>query len=131
MSLSYTLKQYMLYSKLFLGTFKVVCTKGLLIPQSEVSISDESFFLLNYWILLSALRMVIYILRIFFSLLKMTTDGVPNEHMHCFNILDDIPNYEPMGVVRDDSDLYETVELEWHHWENSGTIKKKKKKKKA
>ncbi|KAG1433074.1 hypothetical protein G6F57_022440 [Rhizopus arrhizus] len=28
----------------------------------------------------------------------MTTDGVPNEHIHCFNILDDIPNYEPMGV---------------------------------
>jgi hypothetical protein len=42
----------------------------------------------------------------------MITDGVPNEYMHCFNVLDDIPKYELMDIERDANDLYETVYLE-------------------
>jgi hypothetical protein len=41
----------------------------------------------------------------------MITDGVTSEYMHCFNISDDIPKYEPMDIERDVSDLYETVDL--------------------
>ncbi|KAG1451671.1 hypothetical protein G6F46_008315 [Rhizopus delemar] len=35
----------------------------------------------------------------------MTTNDVPNEHMHCFNITDGIPKYEPMDIEREVSDL--------------------------
>ncbi|CEJ00962.1 hypothetical protein RMCBS344292_18454 [Rhizopus microsporus] len=40
--------------------------------------------------------------------------------MHCFNVLDDIPEYEPMEV-ENTKDLYETTEFEWHHWKEPGT----------
>ncbi|ORE06669.1 hypothetical protein BCV72DRAFT_227916 [Rhizopus microsporus var. microsporus] len=54
----------------------------------------------------------------------MTTDCVPNEHMRCLNVLDDIPKYESMYIEGNASDLYETIDLEWHHWENPETSKK-------
>ncbi|CEI91875.1 hypothetical protein RMCBS344292_06152 [Rhizopus microsporus] len=40
--------------------------------------------------------------------------------MHCFNALDDIPEYEPMKV-ENTKDLYEATEFEWHHWKEPGT----------
>ncbi|KAG1441307.1 hypothetical protein G6F46_013410 [Rhizopus delemar] len=45
----------------------------------------------------------------------MSIYGVPEEHMHCFNVFDEIPDYEPMEV-ENINDLYQTTELEWHHW---------------
>jgi hypothetical protein len=46
---------------------------------------------------------------------KMSIYGVPEEYMHCFNVFDEIPKYEPIEV-ENINDLYQTTELEWHHW---------------
>lgn len=40
--------------------------------------------------------------------------------MHRFKVLDKIPKYEPMEVENINY-LYQTEELEWHHWEGLGT----------
>ncbi|KAG1417628.1 hypothetical protein G6F58_005424 [Rhizopus delemar] len=45
----------------------------------------------------------------------MSIYGVPEEYMHCFNVFDEIPKYEPMEF-ENINDLYQTTELEWHHW---------------
>ncbi|EIE78266.1 hypothetical protein RO3G_02970 [Rhizopus delemar RA 99-880] len=45
----------------------------------------------------------------------MSIYSVPEEYMHCFNVFDEIPDYEPMEV-ENINDLYQTTELEWHHW---------------
>ena len=45
----------------------------------------------------------------------MSIYGTPEEYMHCFNVFDEIPKYEPMEV-ENINDLYQTTELEWHHW---------------
>jgi hypothetical protein len=85
-----------------------------------------------YWILLSTLRIlffilqvVIYILRTFFHLSNMTNNDVPDEYMHCFSITDEIPKYEPIEIEQEAVDLFETVNLEWHYWENTESSTKK------
>ncbi|EIE76833.1 hypothetical protein RO3G_01537 [Rhizopus delemar RA 99-880] len=45
----------------------------------------------------------------------MSIYGVPEAYMHCFNVFDEIPDYEPMEV-ENINNLYQTTELEWHHW---------------
>jgi hypothetical protein len=50
----------------------------------------------------------------------MCTYDVSNQYMHCFNVLDEIPKYDPMEIENING-LYQTAELEWHHWEELGT----------
>ena len=50
---------------------------------------------------------------------RVDTYDVPDEYMHCFNALDDIPEYDPMEVEKT-KDLYEATEFEWHHWKEPG-----------
>ncbi|KAG1047050.1 hypothetical protein G6F43_010485 [Rhizopus delemar] len=45
----------------------------------------------------------------------MSIYGISEAYMYCFNIFDEIPNYEPMEV-ENINDLYQTTELEWHNW---------------
>lgn len=54
--------------------------------------------------------------------------------LHRFKVLDKVPKYKPMEAVNINY-LYQTEELEWHHWEGLATdaslsepvVKKKKK----
>ncbi|KAI9482743.1 MAG: hypothetical protein EXX96DRAFT_555462 [Benjaminiella poitrasii] len=36
--------------------------------------------------------------------------------MHCFNVMDEIPESEPMEIETVQNDLYSTIGLEWHYW---------------
>ncbi|KAI8364198.1 hypothetical protein BD560DRAFT_491292 [Blakeslea trispora] len=45
-------------------------------------------------------------LRTFFHSLKMTTIDIPDEYMHCFNVMDEIPRYDPM-----ESEIQELLDL--------------------
>ncbi|KAI8367025.1 hypothetical protein EDC96DRAFT_507871 [Choanephora cucurbitarum] len=38
--------------------------------------------------------------------------------MHCFNVNDEIPRYEPMKVEQHVDDLAKIVNLEWRYWES-------------
>jgi transposase len=45
-------------------------------------------------------------------------NNVPHEYMHCFNIIDEIPEVTAMEVEEEvQMDLYETTALEWHEWQ--------------
>ncbi|KAG1041488.1 hypothetical protein G6F43_012090 [Rhizopus delemar] len=55
----------------------------------------------------------------------MPNNDVPGEYMHCFSITDEIPKYEPMEIEQEAVDLFETVNLEWHYWENTESSTKK------
>ncbi|KAI8364898.1 hypothetical protein EDC96DRAFT_558653 [Choanephora cucurbitarum] len=39
--------------------------------------------------------------------------------MHCFSINDETSSYESMELVEKLGNILETVNLEWHHWEDS------------
>lgn len=54
----------------------------------------------------------------------MSSYDMPVEYMHCFNIMDEIPESDPMEIERVQKDLYGTVDLEWHHCEEPGTSEK-------
>ena len=56
----------------------------------------------------------------------MTTKDIPDEYMHCFNIMDEIPRYDPMEIEHQVGNIVETVNLEWHYWENGEPDEKKK-----
>ncbi|KAI9358466.1 hypothetical protein BD770DRAFT_472330 [Pilaira anomala] len=48
----------------------------------------------------------------------MYNNDIPSEYMNCFNIVDEIPDFDPMEVERSrQEDLYETTSLEWHEWQ--------------
>lgn len=48
----------------------------------------------------------------------MSNNDIPYEYMHCFNIVDEIPEFDPMEVEdQGQGDLYETTALEWHSWQ--------------
>lgn len=47
----------------------------------------------------------------------MTTNDIPDEYMHCFNVADDFFEGEPMELESEVPDVAETVELEWHQWQ--------------
>lgn len=46
----------------------------------------------------------------------MSTYSIPDEYMYCFNVMDEIPESEPMEIETVQNDLYDTVGLEWHNW---------------
>lgn len=46
----------------------------------------------------------------------MSIYNVPDEYMHCFNVMDEIPVSDPMEIETVQNDLYNTVGLEWHYW---------------
>ena len=56
----------------------------------------------------------------------MTTNDIPDGYMHCFDVNDKIPRYEPMEVEQQIGDLAETMNLEWHYWKNSEPSEKSK-----
>lgn len=50
---------------------------------------------------------------------------MPAEYMHCFNIVDETPKFDPMEVEGQcQRDLYETTALERHEWQPSVKVKK-------
>lgn len=50
---------------------------------------------------------------------------MPSEYMHCFNIVDEIPKFDPMEVEGQyQRDLYETTALERHEWQPGVEAKK-------
>ncbi|KAG1145251.1 hypothetical protein G6F37_008097 [Rhizopus arrhizus] len=46
----------------------------------------------------------------------MSIYNVSDEYMHCFNVMDEIPESDPMEIETVQNDLYNTVGLEWHYW---------------
>lgn len=45
----------------------------------------------------------------------MSINDIPPEYMHCFNVIDEIPEFDPAEVEKEhQADLYETTALEWH-----------------
>ncbi|KAI8348854.1 hypothetical protein BD560DRAFT_493005 [Blakeslea trispora] len=57
----------------------------------------------------------------------MTTIDIPDEYMHCFNVMDEIPRYDPMEIEYPVGNIVEAINLEWHYWENGEPAEKKKK----
>lgn len=40
---------------------------------------------------------------------------MPDRNMYCFNVMEEIPEFEPMEIETVQMDLYDTVGLEWHY----------------
>ncbi|KAG0940617.1 hypothetical protein G6F26_008097 [Rhizopus arrhizus] len=48
----------------------------------------------------------------------MSNNDMPSEYMHCFNIVEEIPKFDPMEVEGQcQRDLYENTALERHKWQ--------------
>lgn len=46
----------------------------------------------------------------------MSIYNISDEYMHCFNVMDEISESDPMEIETVQNDLYNTVGLEWHYW---------------
>lgn len=59
----------------------------------------------------------LFVTPVFYLILRV-------EYMHCFNVMDEIPESEPTEIETVQDDLYDTVNLEWHYW-GQPEVKKK------
>ncbi|KAI8389436.1 hypothetical protein BD560DRAFT_315699, partial [Blakeslea trispora] len=50
---------------------------------------------------------------------------IPDEYIHYFNVMDEIPRYDFIEIEHQVGNIVETVNLEWYYWEAASLMKKK------